>query len=47
LSHAKATVRGSIKPAIGALVGKVLGTLAKVPIVLGMWGVLLFRFLGG
>ncbi len=47
LSHAKATVRGSIKPAIGALVGKVLGTLAKVPIVLGMWGVLLFRFFGG
>jgi uncharacterized protein YqgC (DUF456 family) len=47
LSHAKVTVREAIKPALGALVGKVLGTLAKVPILLGMWGVLLFRFFVG
>jgi uncharacterized protein YqgC (DUF456 family) len=47
LSHEHARLDGSIKPALGALVGKVLGTLAKLPIVLGVWGVLLVIYVTG
>ncbi|UCD75224.1 MAG: DUF456 domain-containing protein [Phycisphaerales bacterium] len=35
-----ATVRGSLKPATGATIGRVLGTLSKLPIAIIIWLVL-------
>jgi uncharacterized protein YqgC (DUF456 family) len=32
-----ATVRGSLKPATGATIGRILGTLAKMPIAIAVW----------
>ncbi|MFK7959457.1 MAG: DUF456 family protein [Phycisphaerales bacterium] len=36
LSNEDATIRGSMKPATGATVGRLLGTLSKVPIAIGI-----------
>ena len=35
-----ATTHGSLKPATGATIGRVLGTLAKIPIALAIWAAL-------
>lgn len=40
LSVRDATLRGSMKPAIGATIGRVLGTTSKVGIAMAMWLVL-------
>lgn len=34
---ANATVRSSLKPASGATIGRILGTLAKLPIAMAIW----------
>lgn len=36
LSDEHATIRGSVKPATGATIGRLLGTLSKVPIAIGI-----------
>jgi len=33
----RATLRDSAKPAFGAVIGRVLGTLSKLPIAIGVW----------
>ncbi len=40
VSAAGATVRGSLKPAGGAAIGRLLGTLGKIPFAAAVWGVL-------
>lgn len=40
LSAEQATLRGSLKPATGATIGRILGTLSKLPIVFAIWFVL-------
>lgn len=39
-SHDGASVSGSIKPATGATIGRILGTLSKLPIGIAIWIVL-------
>ena len=37
LTVKEATVSGSVKPATGAAVGRVLGTLSKMPVAIAIW----------
>jgi len=39
-SSTRTRVRESIKPATGAVIGRVLGTLSKLPIAIAVWVVL-------
>ncbi|MCA9297169.1 MAG: DUF456 domain-containing protein [Phycisphaerales bacterium] len=40
LSHEERTIRQTLKPATGATIGRLLGTLAKLPIAFAIWLVL-------
>ena len=40
LSAEQATLKGSIKPAVGATIGRVLATLTKAGIAIAIWLVL-------
>ena len=37
LNDPEATVRDTLKPAAGASIGRIIGTVAKIPVAIAVW----------